>query len=218
MNSKNIIISLMILMLIPVSLFSQDGKAIFTATCTACHSIGKGTIVGPDLKDVTKTHSVDWIKKWIRGSQAMVEAKDPMAVEMFNKFNMIPMPDQALSDGEIKAVLDYITAESGGGDVAADKKSGDKKTDTAKVVTASDNGSSGTSSSASDKNTSVSQNTNVVTSNTNPDETKPNNPDKFFLILTISFVGFIFLGIVWALSYAINRLSKALADTSKKQA
>src|ERR1017187_10190825 len=147
MKIKSIFFGLMILMLAPVSMFSQDGKAIFTTTCTACHSIGKGTIVGPDLKDVTKTLSVDWISKWIRGSQAMVEAKDPTAVELFNKFNMIPMPDQALSDGEIKAVLDHISAESGGGDVAADKKTedkkaDDKKTDTAKVAKGGDNGSS----------------------------------------------------------------------------
>src|ERR1039457_6225400 len=100
MNSKSIFFGLLMLMLVPVSMFSQDGKAIFTTTCTACHSIGKGVVVGPDLKDVTKSFSNEWIKKWIRGSQAMVEANDPKAVELFNKFNMIPMPDQALSDGE----------------------------------------------------------------------------------------------------------------------
>jgi cytochrome c551/c552 len=206
----------MILMLAPVSMFSQDGKAIFTTTCTACHSIGKGTVVGPDLKDVSKRHSIDWISKWIRGSQAMVDAKDPVAVDLFNKFNMIPMPDQALSDGEIKAVLDYITSESGGG-VVADKKADDKKADTAKAAVASDKASTGTSTPASDNKVSVAQSTTAVSNNDNAEDSKSVNPDKFFLILTISFVGFIFLGIVWALSYAINRLSKALAETTKKK-
>jgi len=172
-------------------------------------------VVGPDLKDVTKTHSIDWISKWIRGSQGMVEAKDPMAVELFTKFNMIPMPDQALSDGEIKAVLDYIKSESGG-EVVADKKTEDKKADTTKAAVASDNASSGPDAPASDKKVTTAQNTTSVAVNSNSDETTPPNPDKFFLILTVGFVGLIFLGIVWALSFAINRLSKALGDVSKK--
>jgi cytochrome c551/c552 len=215
MKTKSIFFGLIILMLAPVSMFSQDGKAIFTATCTACHSIGKGTIVGPDLKDVRKSFSDDWIMKWVKGSQAMVEAKDTKAVELFNKFNMIPMPDQTLSDGEIKAVLDYITAESDGGEVAADKKTDDKKADTTKVATTCDNGSSGTSASSSDKKSSVTQSMTVVSKNDNAEESKSVNPDKFFLIMSIGFVGFIFLGIIWALSYSINRLSRALGDASK---
>jgi len=215
MKIKSIFFGMMILMLAPVSMFSQDGKAIFTTTCTACHSIGKGTVVGPDLKDVTKTVSEDWIKKWIRGSQAMVDAKDPAAVEIFNKFNMIPMPDQALSDAEVKAVLDYIKSESGG-EVVADKKTDDKKADTAKATVASNNPSSGTSTPASDKKVTVAQTTTSVADNSNIEDTKSINPDKFFSILTIGFVGFIFLGIIAALSYAINKLSNALADVSRK--
>lgn len=215
MKTKSIFFGLMILMLAPLSMFSQDGKALFTTTCTACHSIGKGTVVGPDLKDVSKRHTIDWISKWIRGSQAMVDAKDPVAVDLFNKYNMIPMPDQALSDAEIKAVMDYIASESGGGDVVADKKKDeDKKADTTKATVASDKGTSGPSTPDAGKKVTASQTANVVVNN--PDETTPVNPDKFFLILTVSFVGFIFLGIVWALSYAINRLSKALAEKSIK--
>src|SRR5581483_6674649 len=44
---------------------ADDGQAIFTSKCAACHTIGKGKTVGPDLKGVTSKESHDWLVKWI---------------------------------------------------------------------------------------------------------------------------------------------------------
>ena len=93
--------------------FSQpDGAALFKSNCVACHSIGKGVVIGPDLKDAHKRRPEDWLIKWIKNSQAVVKSGDAYAVALFNKFNKIPMTSFNLKDDEIKAMLAYVKAES----------------------------------------------------------------------------------------------------------
>lgn len=88
--------------------FSSDGQQIFRSNCAACHSIGKGKLTGPDLKAVDTRHDKKWLLKWITSSQSMVKAGDEKAVKLFNDNNKIVMPDQALKEDEIKAVLAFI--------------------------------------------------------------------------------------------------------------
>ena len=87
---------------------AQDGAQIFRTNCGACHTVGKGKLVGPDLKGVQDRHSEAWILKWVHSSQTLVKAGDKEAVKVFNENSMIPMPDQALSDNDIKTILAYI--------------------------------------------------------------------------------------------------------------
>ena len=44
----------------------NEGEQIFTTICIACHTIGGVKFVGPDLKDVQKRHSEEWLVKFIR--------------------------------------------------------------------------------------------------------------------------------------------------------
>jgi hypothetical protein len=81
--------------------------------CAACHSIGEGPRIGPDLAGVTERRTMAWIIKFVRGSQALIKSGDPEAVALFKKFNNIPMPDMPLSDLQIQEVMDYIKAKSG---------------------------------------------------------------------------------------------------------
>jgi cytochrome c2 len=94
-----------------LNVVAQDGEAIFKTSCLQCHSVGKGVVTGPDLKDVHKKKPQDWLIKWIRNSSAVIKSGDPYAVELFKKFNGTQMPEQALTDDEIKAVLVYIKTE-----------------------------------------------------------------------------------------------------------
>ena len=97
---------------------AQDGEALFKQTCGACHTIGGGKVVGPDLKGVTTKRSEDWLMKWTKSSQTLINSGDADAKKIFEEFNKIPMPDQNLKDGEIKAVYAYISKQSGGTEVA----------------------------------------------------------------------------------------------------
>jgi len=76
--------------------------------CNACHSIGEGKKIGPDLKGVTERRDEAWLIKFIQSSQTMVKEGDTVAINVFEAYGKIPMPDNALSEDEVKALLNYI--------------------------------------------------------------------------------------------------------------
>ena len=95
----------------------ESGKQIFQKSCAACHSIGAGRLIGPDLKGVNDKRPEDWLLKFIKSSEKLVKSGDKTAMALLEEFNKMPMPDQALSDAEIRKVLAHIK-ETGGSPVA----------------------------------------------------------------------------------------------------
>lgn len=91
---------------------AEDGKAIFEGKCAACHSIGKGRLLGPDLAGVSDRRPEDWLIKFIKSPDAVLKSGDAAAKALFDEYKM-PMPDQALSDGQIKDVLAHIKTAGG---------------------------------------------------------------------------------------------------------
>ena len=89
--------------------FSQapDGAQLFLP-CKACHNIGTGKLIGPDLYGVTKRRDKEWLNRFIKNSQEVVNSGDEYAVKLFEAHNKIPMPPFAYSDEQIDAVLNYI--------------------------------------------------------------------------------------------------------------
>lgn len=96
--------------------FSQTAEAEANfAVCKACHTIGQGKLVGPDLKGVNDRHDEEWMIKFIQNSQALVQAGDPAAVKVWEENNKIPMPPNNLTPDQIRDILLYI---KNGGKVA----------------------------------------------------------------------------------------------------
>ncbi|MCB0713745.1 MAG: c-type cytochrome [Ignavibacteriae bacterium] len=105
----------------------REGEALFK-TCATCHSIGAGKLIGPDLANIDQRRTEPWLIKFIHSSQSMVKGGDKDAVAIFNEYK-IPMPDQNLSDQQIRSILAYIVSKSPGREVpnsepevVADKK------------------------------------------------------------------------------------------------
>ncbi len=91
---------------------AQDtGESLFKANCMACHTIGGGRLVGPDLKGVNAKYEKEWLTKFIKSSQSMVAAGDEQAVKLFNEF-LIPMPDPPINEDQISTLLTYIKEQS----------------------------------------------------------------------------------------------------------
>lgn len=88
-----------------------DGAALFKANCAQCHSVGSNKIIGPGLKDVHNRHKPDWLLKWIKNSSAVIKSGDPDAVALYNEYNKTQMPNFALADNEITAILTYVKTE-----------------------------------------------------------------------------------------------------------
>ena len=91
-----------------------QGETIFNKTCIACHTIGSGRLVGPDLKDITDRRSEEWLISFVKSSQSMIKSGDPDAVAIFNEYNELVMLDQNLTDDEVKDVMLYIEQQSSG--------------------------------------------------------------------------------------------------------
>lgn len=91
---------------------AQDGKQIFQQACAACHSIGGGRLLGPDLAGVTEKRPEAWLIAYIKSQDAVLKSGDKTAQAIWDEYK-IPMPDQALSEGEIKAVLAHIKTAGG---------------------------------------------------------------------------------------------------------
>ena len=69
--------------------------------------MGQGRKLGPDLAGVTKRRSDDWLSKWLKAPEKMLES-DADAKALLKEFNNIPMPNQNLSDAEIKQYIRYF--------------------------------------------------------------------------------------------------------------
>ncbi|MFA7327498.1 MAG: c-type cytochrome [Candidatus Kapaibacterium sp.] len=90
---------------------SSDGETLFKV-CSACHTIGGGKIVGPDLKGISDKRSDEWLIKFIQNSTEFIQSGDADAIAIFEENNRIPMPAQALSDAQVKSIIAYIDSKS----------------------------------------------------------------------------------------------------------
>jgi nitrite reductase (NO-forming) len=91
----------------PATAGAVRGKLNFESKCLACHSIGQGDKLGPDLAGVTRRRSEAWLSEWLRAPGKML-ASDPDARALLARFNNIPMPDQGLSAAEVAELLEYF--------------------------------------------------------------------------------------------------------------
>jgi len=99
--------------------WAQDsGEQVFNTTCFACHTIGGGRLIGPDLAGVHEKRSQEWLEEFIKSSQSMIKAGDAEAVALFEEYNSMLMPDAVASEEQIRQVLGYIESQSSG-DVAS---------------------------------------------------------------------------------------------------
>ncbi len=83
------------------------GKISFTKNCTSCHNF-KQDGIGPQLAGLTAKVSVDWIQKFIKAPNAIIESGDERANNLVKKFHAI-MPSYAYySDKEIDAIIAFL--------------------------------------------------------------------------------------------------------------
>jgi mono/diheme cytochrome c family protein len=98
----------------------DEGEKLFAQVCVACHTIGGGKLIGPDLANVHQRRPEEWLLKFIKSSQSVVASGDEYAVTLFEEFLKIPMPDNNYTDEQIRAIIAYIASNSGNADVPVD--------------------------------------------------------------------------------------------------
>jgi protein SCO1/2 len=89
-----------------------NGQYLFATRCVACHTIGKGDLVGPDLIGVATARDRDWLRRMIARPDQMLEEKDPLATALFKKYNEVQMPNLRLADEDVNSIISYIETTS----------------------------------------------------------------------------------------------------------
>ncbi len=87
---------------------AETGQEIFESNCAACHTIGKGKLVGPDLAGVTSRREESWLIRQIKEPDALIAENDPIATQLLQEAENMPMPRLDLADEEVVAVIAYL--------------------------------------------------------------------------------------------------------------
>jgi protein SCO1 len=84
------------------------GESLFRSRCVACHSIGEGKGLGPDLADISDRRERAWLVRWIMEPDLMVAEGDATALELMKTWDDLRMPNFGLSAKAAAEVLDFI--------------------------------------------------------------------------------------------------------------
>ena len=90
----------------------DTGDIVFQNRCGACHTVGKGDAVGPDLAGVTTRRERSWLVRYLRAPDQMLAENDPIATALLARYRDVPMPNLRLSDGEIAVLLTFLKGQA----------------------------------------------------------------------------------------------------------
>ncbi|MCA9229992.1 MAG: c-type cytochrome [Planctomycetales bacterium] len=96
-----------------IPVLGQDTPDYFRQNCISCHTIGGGRLTGPDLKDVSKRQSREWLVDFMMNPRAVIDSGDDYARKIFEESRNVPMPTPpGITKDRAEKLLDLIEAES----------------------------------------------------------------------------------------------------------
>ncbi len=104
------------------------GERLFRTRCQSCHTVTGNELpsaLGPDLFGVVERRDMKWLLRWLKEPDKMLEEKDPIAMELFERYNQLAMPNMRLTLQDATALIDYLNEEQlrqgkGDGDLATE--------------------------------------------------------------------------------------------------
>lgn len=90
----------------------ENGGSLFRTSCSACHTIGNGDSIGPDLAGVTNVREHAWLVRFISTPDKVLEEQDPIATALHKRYNGVNMPNLSLSEKDINSLIDFISSRS----------------------------------------------------------------------------------------------------------
>lgn len=89
----------------------DKGKYLFGRDCVACHTIGHGDKIGPDLLGVNHVRSRQWLTQIIQHPDQLIEGKDPIATALLKKYT-VRMPNIYVSDLDADLIIRYLEEQT----------------------------------------------------------------------------------------------------------
>jgi mono/diheme cytochrome c family protein len=96
---------------VPAFTFDR-GEYTFRNHCAACHTIGHGDHLGPDLLGVTAARDRKWLARFIVAPDQVVAAGDPIAQRLLATYKQVLMPNLDLGAADADVLIEYIDAQS----------------------------------------------------------------------------------------------------------
>src|SRR5438309_1949131 len=96
----------------PAIKYDDHGKYVFFTQCAACHTIGGGESIGPDLKGLTKIRDPEWLKQIIQVPETLLDQGDPLANALLKKYRDVRMPNLHFDAATTDLLIAYMEKQS----------------------------------------------------------------------------------------------------------
>jgi len=103
-----------------MSAAAQDAEEFYKRNCSACHTIGGGRLLGPDLTNVEGRKDRKWLTDFLMDPKATIAAGDAYGKQIVADAKGMVMPQvKGIDRGMAVALLDFIASHSKGGPARA---------------------------------------------------------------------------------------------------
>jgi protein SCO1/2 len=90
----------------------DPGQYLFTKKCGACHTVGQGDKIGPDLAGVTDTRNRDWLMRKIQHPEQLLAEKDPITMALAERYGHVNMPNLRVADDDANYLIGYLVSRT----------------------------------------------------------------------------------------------------------
>jgi protein SCO1/2 len=90
----------------------DPGQYLFTKKCGACHTVGQGDKIGPDLAGVTDSRNRDWLMRKIQHPEQLLAEKDAITMALAEKYGNVNMPNLRVSDDDANYMIGYLVSRT----------------------------------------------------------------------------------------------------------
>lgn len=91
---------------------TTPGEYAFTKHCAACHTVGRGDRIGPDLAIVTTTRNRAWLTRFIIAPDVVRAEGDATALAVAAKYRPAIMPALGLGRADVTQIIDYLERQA----------------------------------------------------------------------------------------------------------
>jgi len=83
------------------------GEKLFVQNCGSCHNFSQDAI-GPALGGITTLAPVEWISRFIKNPQRLIDSGDVRAKKLFERYHVIMPSFMAYADSDIAAIVAFL--------------------------------------------------------------------------------------------------------------